>query len=161
MSARYGQRLRLIHWVTAVLVAVQVSLALLNIALYEPRPVLAEALVQSHISVGAVLFLLTVARVFLRCFTGVVPRSDVPALRYAAMINHCLLYVCLLVLPITGYLKLAALGFTVTPFGLLPLPALSLNVPFARMADLAHDGTAILLSLLLSLHIAAAILHHR
>ncbi|MEM9872598.1 MAG: cytochrome b/b6 domain-containing protein [Pseudomonadota bacterium] len=161
MSARYSRHLRVIHWSTAVLVAVQVAFALLNIALYEPRPILAETLVQAHISLGAVLFILTLVRLAARWYSPTSPRSDNAALLFAARAGHAALYACLLALPITGYLKLAALGFTVTPFGVLPLPPMSLNVPLAQFADQAHDLIALGLGGLLVLHIAAAVFHRR
>lgn len=161
MSLRYSLHLRLIHWIAVALVTMQVVLAVLNMLLYEPRPIFAETLVQAHIAVGAVLFLLTVVRMMSRWLSTAPPKSTSPGLRLAAMISHGSLYICLLALPITGYLKLAALGFTVTPFGLVALPVLPLNTSLAQAADRAHDGVATLLGALLSLHIAAVFLHHR
>ncbi|MEM6480705.1 MAG: cytochrome b/b6 domain-containing protein [Pseudomonadota bacterium] len=159
MSTRYSLHLRVIHWMTAVLIAVQIALALLNIALYEPRPILAEALVQAHISLGSLLFLLTLARLAARWCSPAPPRSNDSLLRFAGTATHAALYGCLFALPITGYLKLAALGFTVTPFGFVPLPPLDLNVPVAQFADQAHDLIALGLGALLVLHIAAAVFH--
>ncbi|XWN33640.1 MAG: hypothetical protein ROR55_11540 [Devosia sp.] len=40
--AKHGLVLRLLHWVTALLVLGQVVLAILNSLLYEARPILAE-----------------------------------------------------------------------------------------------------------------------
>ncbi len=159
MTARYSPALRILHWTTVALLAAQITLALLNVALYEPRPILAEALVQAHISLGALLFLLTLARITARWRSPTPPKSDNPVLRVAATATHTALYACLFALPITGYLKLAALGFTVTLFGFVPLPPLSLNVPVAQFADQAHDLIAVGLSGLLVLHIAAAMFH--
>ena len=161
MTERYSLHLRVIHWVTAALVAVQVTLALLNIALCEPRPILAEALVQAHISLGSVLFLLTLARLVARWCSPTPPKSGNTILRFAATSTHAALYACLFALPITGYLKLAALGFTVTLFGFLALPPLSLNVPVAQFANQAHDLIALGLGALVVLHIAAAVFHRR
>jgi len=158
---RYSLCLRAIHWATVGLVLLQISLAVANIVLYEPRPVLAEALVQTHISFGAVVFILTLARIGARLASPVPPKSTTSVLNYAANVVHIVLYICLFVLPVTGYLKLAALGFTITLFGLVPLPALPLNVPLAQSASALHDGLAIALGCLLTLHIAAAVFHHR
>jgi len=161
VSARYSLHLRVIHWLSAALVAVQIALALLNTVLYEPRPILAEALVQAHISVGSVLFLVTLSRLVARWYSPKVQMPNKTVLRLAATSIHGALYACLFALPITGYLKLAALGFTVAPFGLFPLPSLSLNVPAAQFADQAHDLIALALGALLVLHIAAAVFHRR
>ena len=161
MTTQYSLTLRVLHWTTAGLVALQVILAIANIVLYEPRPVLAEALVQTHISFGAVVFLLSLARVGARFASPAPVKSPTPALNAAAQAVHVFLYLCLFALPITGYLKLAALGFTITLFGVVPLPALPLNVPLAQSANGLHDAVALVLGGLLALHVAAALFHRR
>ncbi len=159
MSTGYSLGLRLCHWITAVLVFAQVSLALLNTLLSEARPGLAELLVQAHISLGAVIFILTVVRIVARLFSPVPVRSHRRTLRLGAIGVHFLLYACLLTLPISGYLKLAWLAFDVTLFGTTILPVLTLNVSLAASAAAVHDVTALILAVLLLLHVAAALLH--
>ncbi|MEM8852308.1 MAG: cytochrome b/b6 domain-containing protein [Pseudomonadota bacterium] len=156
---RYAPALRFIHWLTALLVFVQVTLAVLNIVFYEPRPVLAERLVQAHLSLGAVIFMVTVVRLGVR-LGG---RRPTPLFGQgtgmAARTVHGLLYVCLMVLPVSGYIKLAALGFEITLFGVVALPALPVQLRFAAAADTVHDTAALALGTLLVLHIAAAFAH--
>lgn len=161
MIPRYGRALRITHWTSAVLILGQVLLALLNMLLYEPRPALAERLVQAHISLGAVLFGLTAIRLVLRLTSPAPPLVSAPMLRMAARISHSLLYVCLITLPATGYIKLAALGFPIMLFGFIPLPMLPLNIPLAQAADALHDAMAVTLGALVAVHIAAALLHPR
>ena len=69
------------------------------------------------------------------------------------------LYACLLALPMTGYLRFAALTDAVTPFGLVPLPVLPPNVPVVQIAERSHDVTSALLGAILIPHIAGAALH--
>jgi len=159
LSADYSLGLRLCHWITAVFVFAQVSLTLLNLLIYELRPILAEVMVQAHISLGAIILVLTLVRIAARLFSPVPKRSHWRALRGVARCVHFMLYACLLTLPISGYLKLAWLAFDVTLFGTVTLPVLALNVSLAASASAVHDATALTLAVLLLLHIAAALLH--
>jgi len=159
LIARYSLSLRVVHWLTALLILAQVSLATLNILLYEPRPILAEWLVQAHISLGAVILTLAVCRVALRLRSPVPARPSSRTLRIASNCVHILLYVCLMILPVSGYLRLAALGFEIRLFGVLPLPALAPNIPLAKSASGFHDAAALVLGALLVMHITAAVFH--
>lgn len=161
MTARHSLIVRLLHWATACAVAAQFGLITANFLLYEIRPILAESLVQAHISVGALIVVMTVTRIGMRLTSPTPLHGHKRALRFAAAFNHLLLYVCLIALPLTGYLKLAALGFSVKVFGFLHLPALPLNIPFAQGADRLHDSFAMFFLALLALHISAALFHSK
>lgn len=159
MRAEYGLALRMIHWSTAALVAMGAVLALLNALLYEPRPILAEALVQGHIAVGVMVLLLTLLRMVLRVMRSVPLPPGGPVRRRVARLVHASLYAVLIVIPVSGYVKLAALGFQINVLGVLPLPALPLNVPLAFWAERCHTVAAAALGALLVLHIAGAVSH--
>ena len=157
----YPRRLRLLHWTTALLVAAQAGLALTNALVYERRPVLAETVVQAHLSIGVVIFALTLLRLAVRATTvcPALPDDMAPPMRFAAHAVHAALYVLLLILPLSGYVKLAALGFEITVFGLMPLPALPVGPDLAALARSTHTGAAIALGILLTGHIGAAVFH--
>ena len=159
----YPLSLRLLHWGTALLVAAQVVLAAVNALVYEGHPLLAEAAVQAHLTLGALIFGFTVVRIGLRATTATprLPATMSPRLRRLAGSLHGTLYVLLLVLPATGYVKLAALGFEIQILGLLALPPLPLDPALADTARRLHSGCAALLGGLLLLHVGAAILHGR
>lgn len=161
MTESYSLGFRVVHWLTAFLVLVQVTLAVLNIVFYEPRPVFAEWLVQAHISVGALILTLTLFRLGLRLAERVPAGSSNRGVRLASTGVHVLLYACLISLPISGYLRLAALGFEIRLFGAFTVPALDLNVTLARHAATLHQSTALLLGILLIMHISAAVFHRR
>ena len=151
------------HLATALLVLAQVALAGVNALVYEGNPVLAEAAVQAHLSLGAVVLALTVLRLFCRL------SLDVPALpddmqtgaRRAAQVVHAALYLLLLALPLSGYVKLAALGYEIVLFGLFALPPLPFDPVLATAARDLHAAAAVILGVLLTGHIAAALLHRR
>lgn len=159
LKARYSYSLRLMHWLIAALVLVQFLLAGLNARLYEPRPVLAEALVQAHISVGLLILLCMLARILLRLHSPTPVRSRNTWVRRAATSVHLGFYGLLLVLPISGYLKLAAFGFPVTLFGSVALPVLPVNVALAQAAVFTHDIAALLLFTAIVAHLVAAFMH--
>lgn len=157
----YPRPVRLLHWTTALLVVAQACLALTNALVYEQRPVLAETVVQAHLSFGVVILGLTLLRLAVRATTvcPALPGDMAPPMRIAARAVHAALYVLLLVLPLSGYVKLAALGFEIVVFGLLPLPSLPIDPDLAALARSIHNGSAIALCILLTGHIGAAVFH--
>ena len=143
-----------------VLVFVQLTLAGLNAWLSEPRPIIAEALVQAHISCGAVLLALTIIRFAVRIFghSALPSLSSLPVVKGAVQL--CL-YLCLLALPVSGYIRLAALGFTLELFGVVPLPGIPFAPDRALRAAAAHNTIVIILMGAILTHVAGALLHRR
>ena len=158
---RYPLALRLLHGATAALVVGQVLLAAVNAAVYEQNPAFAERVVQAHLSLGAVVFCVTGIRLVWRLSVPLpaLPGAMSKLARAAARAVHALLYALLLVLPVSGYVKLAALGYQVLLFGILPLPVLPFDPVLAASAKALHAGSALLLGLLIAGHIGAAVFH--
>lgn len=163
LRPRYALGLRVVHWLTAAFVVVQLATAALNAVVYEGRPLIAETAVQIHISIGAAILVLTVLRVALRLHYGAPRMPGTPPrwIRLCAGAVHGLLYLSLIAFGVTGYLKLALLGFEIRLFGLVALPALPLAPDWALGFASAHRAAAILAGLVLSVHIVAAIGHRR
>ena len=159
-SDRHGLALRLLHWLTMAILLIQFTLAGLNAWLYEARPVLAEALVQAHISWGAVLLAVTVIRIAIRrhCYRA---SSKELSWSKAAKAVHLLLYLCLILLPVSGYVRLATLGFPIELFGGVPLPTMSPKPELALRAAAAHNVIASFLTCAILMHVAGASLHNR
>jgi cytochrome b561 len=81
--------------------------------------------------------------------------------RLTASALHVLLYVCALVMPISGWLYNSAANFPLRWFELFKVPALSGADPALKsLAGNVHGFTAYLLIGLLCLHVAAALKHH-
>lgn len=141
----------------------QVGFAGLNAMTYERHPVLAEMVVQAHLSCGALVFGLTVSRLVWRFSTPTpsMPRMMGLAAQRTALAVHAALYALLLVLPVSGYVKLAALGFEAELFGFLPLPALPFDAVLAARAHSLHGWASVLLGCLLACHVGAALFHRR
>lgn len=160
---RYPITMRRLHAVTAGLVALQALFALVNATVHETRPETAELALQAHISLGAGILAITMVRLIRRIIGPVPPFPPEmrQILRRLGAGVHLALYVTLFVLPISGYVKLAALGFEVSLFGLASLPPLPFDARLAAMARIVHDLSALAMGLLLVLHIGAALAHGR
>jgi len=80
-------------------------------------------------------------------------------IRLAKSVKH-LLYLELLLLPMSGWLMSSAKGFSVVYLGLIPLPDLvAKNPALAETLSEVHESLAWILILLLILHIAGAVKH--
>lgn len=162
-TSRYPVTLRGLHWGIAGLVAAQAGLALIYATVYEAAPIAAETAVQLHMSFGVLLFGAVLLQVALRLVLPVpaVPQRMGGTQRLAMRGTYLGLYAVLLALPVTGWLKFAALGFPIIVFGLIPLPVFEFMPDLARRARTAHDLLAIALGVLLVLHVLMVLFSRR
>ncbi len=101
-----------LHWTIAVLVIAQMALHEGIEAVYQTErggaaPTGSESLLADiHVSFGIAIFLLALARVFIRYRRGVPqpPEDERPALRLAARATHFAFYAVILLMPVTGAL---------------------------------------------------------
>lgn len=158
---RWGAPSQLLHWLTAALIAVQITLGLIGTAL--PLGMEKLATLARHKSVGITILTLTLIRLLWRAPgpAPALPNTLKPYERRLAGLTHAALYALLIVLPLTGWVMSSARGFPVSWFNLVQLPNLA-----PRSTALYHDMVrvhvllAITLGLILTLHIAAALKHH-
>ena len=121
-SARYTRTAIAFHWIIALLIVAMVSVGYYMTGLPRNTPE-RSFFFNLHKSIG----LLTATVILLRIVWRLrhAPPSDAPALppwqRTAARINHLFLYVCLLLMPASGYLGSSFGKFGVKFFG-MPLP---------------------------------------
>jgi cytochrome b561 len=159
-SSAWGTLSKLLHWLVAALIAVQLGVGLYAEEL--PRsPEKLDAFVW-HKSLGMLILLLVVIRLGWRLSNPVpAPAAAGPRLRRIAAFNHAALYALLLWLPLSGWLINSAAGVPVKLFWLIPLPPLTgPSEGLQEIAEAAHGtGIALLLALLV-LHVAAALWHH-
>lgn len=160
-ATRWGSLSQFLHWLIVVLVVTQVALALVFKSLH--RGPLLFILVNSHKSIGITILALMLIRVLWR-WGSCVP--DLPAAltayeRLVARGTHVALYVILLVMPLTGWLGSVAHGIPVRWFALVTLPDIvAKNAALSKLMFMAHFWLAILLGVIVTVHIAAAIRHH-
>jgi cytochrome b561 len=156
----WPRALRLVHWVSAVLV-----IGLLALGAYMVQLVADPAerfdLTQTHKSIGVVVLALTLVRLCLRVVTTAPKRERAPLL-LAAKATHAGLYALLLLMPLSGWLMTTTTPVRVPTvvLGLFALPyPLTPDLATYRLAHAIHVTAAISLALLVFLHSAAAIAH--
>ncbi len=115
-----------------------------------------------HKWIGVTVFALAVVRILWRATHGAppLPRSMAGWQRAAAQVTHVLLYVLMIVIPVTGYLYSSASNIPVVYLGLVRLPLLiSPDPQLKAVLKVAHVTLNYVLLTLVVLHVAAAIKH--
>ncbi|MEP3045497.1 MAG: cytochrome b [Roseibium sp.] len=155
---RYAKPSRLLHWAIAALVLLAWPLGLM-IGFAKKDVVLDFYLV--HESLGFLVLWLMLVRVGNRLVSRP-PHHDGPLIeRVAAHTVHSLLYVFLIVMPLSGFLATNAHGFPLKWFGLVQVWS-----PIGKSPDIAptfsaiHEWSAWILLGLFALHIGATLFHH-
>ncbi len=157
---RYDGFSMVLHWLTVLVVLVQVIIGLTMVALSAGAA--QNALFYLHKSLGVTLLLLVPLRLLWRIAHPWPPLPpDVPALQAAvARINHALLYVALLVMAISGLVFTSAGGYPVPVFGIVDLTGfIAKNPQLSERAEAIHLATQWVLYVLVGLHVLGA-LHH-
>lgn len=152
---------RVLHWVTAILVLLQLPLGIV-IANQWGGP-LQDALYYAHKSIGALILPLVVARLAYRLTHRPPPLpGDIPrAQRLAAQATHWALYALLIVQPLLGWMGTSAYPAPVPVFGLFELPPLlAPNRALSEQLLSVHRYVAFTIAGLAALHIGAALFHH-
>ena len=160
-AARYGRVAIALHWLIGAALLVQISFGFLldDIA---PRGTPARAAtINLHKSCGIVLALLIVVRLLWRLKHR--PPAWPPTMsarrRSAAQWSHRMLYACMLVMPLSGYLGSNFSKYGVKFFGLALKPWGLDSPPVYAVFNGIHIGTAFLFCGLIAVHVAASLKH--
>jgi len=168
----WGALAKLFHWSVAALLALQLlgGLYLSTLNLYRPEDLKAYvAVIATHKSLGLTVMFLVLLRFAWRLVN---PRPALPATltgfeSRVARLSHGLLYVLLVALPLFGWMQSSAYRAKTTFWGLFTLPDIvpaAYARPGARavwqFAQTTHTVLAVLLTVLIVLHVFAALRHH-
>lgn len=157
----YGTTARLLHWLVALLILLMIPAGYLMTGEGLARGT-RDALFLFHKNVGAALIAIVALRLVWRLTH---PPAPLPAhlpgwQRRAAGLSHAGLYVLMVVMPLSGYVRVRAGGFPIEALDRIGLPGL---VPrsdaLAQAASNLHAAAAWGLIALLALHLAAAAQH--
>jgi cytochrome b561 len=155
---RYPATSRLLHWTVAALVLATWPLGF--VIQFASKDVVLD-FYMIHESLGFLVLWLMLIRVG-NTLTAARPQAHGASLeRAAASTVHTLLYVFLILMPISGFLATNAHGFPLTWFGLVPIWS-----PIAKSPDIAwtlsavHAWSAWILLALFAMHLGAVLLHH-
>lgn len=159
-SPEYGTVARMFHWLTAVLVFVQLLAGLAMTS--EAIPELNDAFFIMHKGLGCVFLLVIAARLvwtLTHPVSVLLPGTAAPQRRLASL-THRLLYVLLILLPVSGYIRTVGDGYPIELLDALGIPPLVSGIPdTAHVMLVVHKVGGYLLVGLIAAHVAAAVYH--
>lgn len=156
----YGTTDRILHWVTAVLIIPMVVAGMVMTRQVD-RP-LQDALFIFHKNAGVLLLLLMAFRIVWRLTHPAPPLpTEMPAVqRLAAQATHLGLYVLVMLMLVSGYVRVVAGGFPIELLDALGVPPLlPRSEAIAATAKSIHAVAKFGLILLILAHVGAAALH--
>ena len=156
--ARYGAVARAFHWFTALAVPVMIAAGALMTS--EPLSHLADPLFVLHKGLGTILLVVVVLRVGWRIThpPPELPETVAPRQRRLMRVTHISLYLLLVVMTVSGYVRTVGDGFPIELLDILGIPPLLPSMPeAARIALVVHQVTAYLLTALVAVHVGAAV----
>ena len=157
---RYSAVAIALHWIGALLIFCGFALGLYMTGLeFSPAKFRYYAW---HKWIGITVFLVTAVRLAWRA--GTRPPPLPPAMPEwqvrAARVNHALLYVLMIAIPVSGWLYSSATGVSVVYLGLLPLPDLvAKDKATAAVLLTVHQTLNFTLAIAVLLHVAAVLWH--
>ena len=156
----YGLIARLFHWIMFLLIlGVIIGGILIE---YTPERMAGFNMIEIHKSFGFTVLILAMLRLIWRLINPC-PRDlgKIESHNRLAHIMHGLLYILMLLQPVSGILMSQAFDPPVRPFGLFELPALiGSTIPFEEYLPEIHRTMGLILAVLVVIHAAAALKHH-
>lgn len=152
---------RALHWVTAILVIATIPVGTLMVQEGLPRA-FQDGLFIFHKNVGVILILLVAVRLIYRAAhePPPLPASVPDWQRQAAGLTHVLLYALLIVMGLSGYVRVTAGGFPIEMLDALGIPPLApRSDSLAETAKAVHFYARFALVALILLHVGAALQH--
>lgn len=156
----YGVVARVFHWLTVVLVLIMIPAGTIMIQEI-PRPT-QDALFILHKGLGPFVLLVVLLRLAWRFASPPPPLpQEMPKLqRLAAGTVHAGLYAVLIVMAVSGYVRVTTGGFPIESLRALGIPPLlPKNESVAEVAKAIHATARYVLIALILLHVAAAAYH--
>jgi cytochrome b561 len=159
-SGRYTRTAIALHWIIALAVVVQLTWGWVMQAIPKQPPGLRADAFNVHKSIGLTILALMILRALWRWRHPAPPLPAMPAWQAtAARANHAVIYACLFLMPLAGYLGSVFSGYPVKYFG-VTLPAWGWKDDAIKSAmSVAHFTVSWVLLLAVGLHVAAAMKH--
>lgn len=157
----YRPPARWLHWIVAAAVLLMIPAGLIMTREGIPRP-LQDTLFLFHKNTGVLLVPVILVRILYRLTHRPPPLPlSIPAWqRGAARLSHALLYILLVVMPVSGFIRVRAGGFPIELLDRLGVgPWLGKSERVAEVAQTIHFVGALTLIAVLAVHIAAAAQH--
>ena len=161
VAHRYTNTAVFLHWVIFAMIACGFALAVYMTDL--PFSPLKLKYYSWHKWIGVSIFLLVLVRIAWRCTHAAPPLP--PAMsewqRRAASASHVLLYLLIVVIPLSGWLYSSSAGVPTVYLGLVQLPdLLARDKSLAELLKTVHGALNYSMLALVAIHAAAAVRHH-
>lgn len=157
----YGLVTKILHWVVGLLI---IGMAIVGFTMSSMAPSAEKfELYKMHKAFGITVLSLIVIRILWRITNTNVQAAEgvPPVLQWAAKIGHLLLYIFMLIMPISGALMTRFAGYPISVFDIFTIPAASeKNLELAKFFHATHEYTALVLVTLITIHVLAALYHH-
>lgn len=161
MTARYTATAKALHWLMALLIF---GLLALGFYMHDlPLSPQKLKLYSWHKWAGVTVFLLVWLRLLWRLThrPPALPASMPKLLQQAAHAGHLVLYLLMIVIPLSGWLMSSAKGVQTVWFGVLPLPdLLEKNKEVGDLLQTVHMSLNLFFAAVIAGHIGAALKHH-
>lgn len=157
----YTRTAIVLHWLIAAAVLAQISLGWWMIDIPKSPPGVRAWWFNVHKSIGLTIGLLVLARIGWRLAHRPPPLpATLPAWqRIAARTSHVMLYVCMIVMPLSGYLGSSFTKYPIKYFG-QTLPHWGWDAPgLKELCSQVHFVTVVIFMTLIVIHAAAALKH--
>jgi len=155
---RYGSITRIFHWGMALLIIWQFMKFFDRIN--DGEHWIGENIVSWHVSIGSLLWVLIVLRlIWAATQKNNRPEQD-PSTAFLVKAGHGLLYLGMLLLPITGLMIMIGNGYGWNPFGLGLIARGGAEIGWLATLGSAHSLIAWSLLILVLGHAGIALLHH-
>ena len=160
-SNRYGLIAQLLHWAVVVGIVLQYVWAW---RIDNTDSIRAQfSLVTTHKSIGMTILALVLLRMAWRAFNKP-PPYPVSMKTWeinAANFTHALLYLLILLMPLTGWMYTSAAGYGAEFWGLVDIPDfVATGERLENFMHIAHETIAWLIPIVVAVHVFAALRHH-
>lgn len=157
----YTRTAIVLHWLIAAFVFVQISLGLWMIGIPKAPPGIRVYWFNVHKSIGITLGAIILVRLLWRLTHRAPPLpASVPQWqRIAAKSSHVMLYVCMITMPLSGYLGSSFTKYPIIYWG-MRLPHWGWEAPALKeLCSQVHFVTVIVFITLIAIHVSAALKH--
>jgi len=159
---QYTSVAKVLHWTMAIAIICAWIAGYYSSTLTLAQKIQTDS-IMLHKSIATITLFLLAARIPWRLTHGAPEAScGVPSVeRAAARVGHLLLYLCMLALPLSGWLWSSAAGFKIPVAGLFFLPPLMDKAPeFAPVFKQVHIYLAYTIAVLVCGHVLMALKHY-
>lgn len=157
----FGYVAKNFHWIVAILI---IAMLVMGYFLENFPQTIHEAAYNTHKTIGIIILALVILRLGWRWYNVQPGYSATLPLFYKIIVRlaHYAIYVVILLMPLSGWVMSTAAGHVPHFLGwfYFPLPGISQDSALAGQMYQLHNTLAIVLIVLVSIHVLAALFHH-